>query len=161
MGEGTLTHLATLALVRDRARQMLMVEDNPVNLKVAEKMLERLGCVVTVARDGAQALDLLGEDPYDVILMDCQMPVMDGYESARRIRARSDAHSATPILALTANAMDGDEEKCLRAGMNAHIPKPVTLARLEQELELWAPVACAVPTDGDTDVPEERAAVNG
>ena len=90
-----------------------MVEDNVVNMKVATRMLEGMGCNVTVAANGQEAVDMLEQLPFDLILMDCKMPIMDGFEATREIRHRDAAWSRTPIIAMTANAMAGDRERCI------------------------------------------------
>ena len=119
--------------------KVLVVEDNIVNQMVARKMLERLECEVEIAGHGQGALDKIdGNAGYDVVLMDCQMPVMDGYEATRHIRARSDALSSIPVVALTANTLPGDIERCFDAGMDAYVSKPVTLAALREQLDAVA-----------------------
>lgn len=104
--------------------QVLLVEDHPINQVVARKMLERTGVVVTIANHGADALQILANHRFDAILMDCQMPVMDGYETTRRIRQDA-ALCHLPVIAMTANALTGEQERCMAAGMNAYITKPV------------------------------------
>jgi signal transduction histidine kinase/CheY-like chemotaxis protein/HPt (histidine-containing phosphotransfer) domain-containing protein len=119
--------------------QVLLVEDNPVNQRVATLMLTDLGCRVSVAADGQQALDALERQAFDLVLMDCQMPVMSGFEATRRIRAAEyGAGRRTPIVAMTANAMQGDEEQCLQAGMDGYLSKPVRKQQLLAELQRWA-----------------------
>ena len=119
-------------------RTVLLVEDNPVNRKVATKMLERLGCRVDLAEDGERALAAFDARRHQVVLMDCQMPVMDGYQAATAIRELpGGAH--TPIVALTAHALKGDQEKCLEAGMDDYITKPIDIEALARALERWAP----------------------
>jgi signal transduction histidine kinase/DNA-binding response OmpR family regulator len=117
---------------------ILLVEDNPVNQKVAKRMLERLGCNVTIAEHGREALAHLERQAFDLVLMDCQMPEMDGYEASREIRRRSEApyHGIT-IVAMTANALDGDRDRCLEAGMSDYLSKPVQLQRLADILTKW------------------------
>jgi len=122
---------------RSRPR-VLLVEDNAVNQRVAARMLERLGCAVDVAGDGREALAALARGEYRVVLMDCQMPHMDGYEAARALRRSEDgARAHVPIVALTANAMPGDVERCLAAGMDDYLAKPVRLEELKRVLERW------------------------
>ena len=100
--------------------RILLVEDNATNQKVASTILERRGCRVAVAENGRQALDMLAKTPFDVVLMDCQMPVMDGFEATERLRSGKDKvlDAAIPVIAMTANAMQGDRERCLQAGMD-------------------------------------------
>ena len=120
--------------------RVLLVEDHPVNQKVALSMLKKIGITdVTVAGNGEEGCTAFVESKFDLVLMDCQMPVMNGYEAAAAIRAQeSDAMlSATPIIAMTANAMADDKAKCIAAGMNDYISKPVTVARLKETLQLW------------------------
>jgi len=120
---------------RDRPR-VLLAEDNPVNQLVARGMLTKLGCDTEVALNGALAVEAMTRTRFDVILMDCQMPVMDGLEAARAIREseRSAGQARIPIVALTANALPGDRERCLAAGMDDYLSKPVTLERLRSAL---------------------------
>lgn len=126
--------------------RVLLVEDNVVNQKVAVRMLETLGCTVEVAGNGAQGVDLWQEKPFDVILMDMQMPIMDGCEASQAIRAR-EAGSArhVPIIALTANAMAGDRDRCIAAGMDDYIAKPVQKAALERALLDFADFDATLP----------------
>ena len=114
---------------------ILLVEDSEVNQKVAILQLRQLGCEADVATNGAQALERLAADSYDLVLMDCQMPVMDGYEATRAIRSgMSGVDSTIPVIALTANAMPADLEACLAAGMNDCLTKPLQVVRLEETL---------------------------
>ncbi|HJV08762.1 MAG TPA: response regulator, partial [Acidimicrobiales bacterium] len=116
--------------------RVLVAEDNPVNQKVAAAMLKRLGYRVDVVANGAEAVDALERVPYAAVLMDCQMPVLNGYEATVEIRARerlSDGRHV-PVVALTASAIKGDEERCLAAGMDAYVTKPVTVADLGEVL---------------------------
>ncbi|HJP99029.1 MAG TPA: ATP-binding protein [Rhodanobacteraceae bacterium] len=119
--------------------KVLLVEDHPVNQKVARKLLERLGLAVDVADNGEVALDRLRESPYAMILMDCQMPVLDGYSATRRLREiESDqGKPRTPVIAMTAHAMSGDRERCLQAGMDDYLSKPLDRLLLEQTLARW------------------------
>ncbi len=116
---------------------VLLAEDHAVNREIATALLEALGCTVVQAVDGAQAVRKSAEQRFDLILMDCQMPQMDGFEAARRIRSREQDQTPTarvPIVALTANALSGDREACLAAGMVDYVTKPITAARLAQVL---------------------------
>ncbi len=122
---------------------ILLVEDNMVNQEVAKAMLSMLGCEYSLAKTGLEALKALEKDhDFDLVLMDCQMPEMDGYAATREIRAREAATgSHIPIIALTANAMHGDEERCLDAGMDGFLSKPFTLQSLSVQIRKWLPEA--------------------
>jgi two-component system sensor histidine kinase/response regulator len=128
------------------SRRVLLAEDNATNRLVARLQLGKLGCSVDIAEDGRQAVKAAADGCYDVILLDCQMPEMDGYEAARTIRRderRSGRH--TPIVALTANALASERETCLAAGMDDYLAKPIDLERLREMLERWAPKAAETP----------------
>jgi CheY-like chemotaxis protein/HPt (histidine-containing phosphotransfer) domain-containing protein len=113
---------ASADMSRARGARVLLVEDNPVNRQFALAVLRSVGAVVQVAVDGSEAVRMASEQEHDLILMDCQMPVMDGYEATRRIRASG---NATPVIALTANAMEGDRDRCAAAGMDDYLAKPI------------------------------------
>jgi two-component system sensor histidine kinase/response regulator len=122
--------------------RVLVVEDNVINQKIAVRLLEKLGCRVDVAANGLEAVGLLAELVYDVVFMDCQMPEMDGFEATRVIRLReaSSGHHV-PIIAMTANAMQGDAEQCLAAGMDDYLSKPVTFEALATAARKWGATA--------------------
>ncbi|RTL02819.1 MAG: response regulator, partial [Neisseriaceae bacterium] len=117
--------------------RILLVEDNLVNQKVAVLMLERLGCRVDIANNGREALHAAGSNHYDLVLMDCQMPEMDGFEATRRIRQLPEQGRRLPIVALTANAFEEDRHQALAAGMDDFVTKPFTAAKLEQIFVDW------------------------
>lgn len=123
----------------NRKLRVLVAEDNTINQLVATKMLEKMGVYVDVVANGIEATIALRDRPYDLILMDCQMPEMDGYQATRTIRQSFDkSKSQIPILALTANAMKGDADACFAAGMNDYIAKPISYENLELILAKWA-----------------------
>lgn len=126
---------------------VLLVEDNAVNQKVATHMLRRLGYAVEIARDGQQALDRLAEGTFDAVLMDCQMPVLDGHEATREVRRRERGGRRTPIIAMTAAAMAGDRERCVLAGMDDHVAKPVRSGHLAAVLRRWVAAPEVVLSD--------------
>jgi len=127
-----------------RGAHVLLVEDNAVNQELALEILNSAGIRVDVASNGAEALEKIGRGDYDGVLMDCQMPVMDGFEATRKIRA--DARFETlPVIAMTANAMTGDREKCLECGMNDHVAKPIDVAHLFATLARWVKPRSLVP----------------
>ncbi|WP_277052422.1 response regulator [Zestomonas thermotolerans] len=131
--------------------EVLLVEDNPVNQTVIEAMLRSLGYRVTLVTDGAQAVHCATQKHFAAILMDCRLPVMDGYEATRRIREQR-GPDQLPIIALTANALQGDREVCLQAGMNDYLAKPFKRADLQRILQRWLPTArndgITTPFDG-------------
>jgi CheY-like chemotaxis protein len=120
--------------------RILVVEDNRVNQRVALRLLKKRGLSADLAVNGREAIARLAEQSYDLILMDCQMPEMDGFEATRRIRLGEEGgDSRVPIIAMTANAVEGDRERCLAAGMDDYISKPVQIDVLGQALERWIP----------------------
>jgi CheY-like chemotaxis protein len=120
---------------RPRPAHVLVAEDNPVNCLVVQAMLEQLGMTVTLANDGMQAVAAVQAQPVDLVLMDCQMPLMDGYEATRRIRASAHARAGLPIVALTAHALAEDRQRCEAAGMDDYLAKPVTGEALARVLQ--------------------------
>ena len=119
-----------------RGSHLLLVEDNPINQKVAIEILKSMGLVVSVANNGLEALQKIEENSYDMVLMDVQMPEMDGYQATKVIRSNP-AYQDLPILAMTAHAMKGDREKCLAAGMNDYLTKPIDPLHLVSALIRW------------------------
>ncbi len=128
----------------NRAR-ILTVEDNPINQEVVRCILDKVQCVCETAADGPTALEMISNRPYDLILMDCQMPVMDGYEATAAIREKEElgplpgGATRIPIVAMTANALKGDREKCLAAGMDDYLSKPFRPEQLIECLDSWLP----------------------
>lgn len=119
--------------------KVLVVDDVTINQVIVKSLLEKFGCLVETAANGQEALQRLESASYDLVFMDCQMPEMDGYEATRRIRSRPAPGSDVPVIAMTAHAMKGDAEKCLAAGMNDYMSKPIKLQDLERILGLWQP----------------------
>ena len=115
---------------------ILLVEDNEMNRDMLSRRLERKGYTVAIAVDGQQAVDMAAATPYELFLMDMSLPVLDGWEATRRIRA---AENKVPIIALTAHAMDGDEQKAREAGCDDYDTKPVELSRLLEKIEKLLP----------------------
>ena len=117
---------------------VLIVEDNSVNQTVAKRFLQKLGCTAEIANHGQQGLDMLRESEFDLVLMDCQMPILDGYEATRKIRAGAcgEAKKDIFISAITAHAMKGDMDRCLRSGMDTYVSKPLKLQDIKQILQL-------------------------
>jgi CheY-like chemotaxis protein len=116
-------------------RRVLVVDDNLINRTVAIKMLERLGCTVESVENGQQAVDAVEKTHFDAVFMDCRMPVMDGLEAVAEIRRLEGEKRHTIIIAVTAQALKGDRECCMEAGMDEYLTKPVRIAALEQVLD--------------------------
>jgi CheY-like chemotaxis protein len=121
--------------------RVLLAEDNPVNQQVAQELLEGWGLQVTIAATGAEALERLEQSSFDLVLMDVQMPVMDGYEATRRIR-QNHLGATLPVVAMTAHAMTGHLDRCLQAGMNDYVVKPIDPRHLYALIARWCPAAC-------------------
>lgn len=143
------------AILSLQGAHVLLVEDNEINMELALEQLHDAGIKVDVAVNGAQAVEKIKHTDYDGVLMDCQMPIMDGFEATRQIR-KDERFKNLPILAMTANAMAGDKEKCIESGMNDHIPKPINVAQLFLTMAHWIKPANPIvsilqPTDDTND----------
>lgn len=126
--------------------RVLLVEDNPVNQAVALGMLEQLGCDTVVAINGQEAIERYESEDFDVVLMDCEMPVMDGFEATAAMRDKSGDAGEVPVIALTANAVDGDRERCIAAGMQDYLSKPISVDRLHGTLKRWLATSAQQPS---------------
>ena len=140
-------------LSRRHPLRILLAEDNAVNQKLALRLLQQLGYRADVASNGLEAVQSVMRQPYDVVLMDVQMPEMDGLEATRCIRAASSLQRQPHVVAMTANAMQGDREDCLAAGMNDYVTNPVHPERLREALLRAPPRHDAEPTTGDREPP--------
>ncbi len=144
--------------------RVLVVEDNPVNQMVATGLLENLGCSVDLADDGVEAVERLSRPhEYAVVFMDCRMPRLDGFDATRQIRAQEPLGQRVPIIAMTASALEGERERCIEAGMDDYLTKPVDAGEVERALRSWAdlPAAPAVEPPATRGPPPEAAAVIG
>jgi len=131
--------------------KVLLVEDHDINQWVALSLLEALGLDADCCGNGQEALDMLQKNPYDLVLMDCQMPVMDGYAATRKIRQNEEGgHEHIPIVALTANALAGDREECLACGMDDYLSKPLSIDSLREAMQRWLPYKENFDTDEET-----------
>jgi PAS domain S-box-containing protein len=126
------------AVSQMRGPVVLIAEDNEINLTLARALLHKRGLQTAVARNGREAVEMARENDYAAILMDCQMPELDGYEATRQIRRGENGHHV-PIIAMTAHSMSGDRERCLDAGMDDYLPKPIRTEQLEQMIRRWLP----------------------
>jgi two-component system, sensor histidine kinase and response regulator len=151
-----MTHVVEEEQPRISRARVLVVEDNNVNQLVALGQLQRLGHECVIATGGRAALELIRTEPFDLVLMDCQMPDMDGYEATRHIRQMDGAAARVPVIAITAHALPGEREKCLAAGMNDYLAKPVSIEQLGAVIRLWASktstshsIAPDMPMEGD------------
>ena len=118
-------------------KQVLVVEDMKVNQMLLTKILEKHGCKVSTAINGKEAVEAVGDHRFDIVFMDCQMPEMDGFEATKHIRQEEDGSAHTTIVALTADAMSGDREKCLNAGMDDYLNKPFKPEQITEMLKKW------------------------
>lgn len=143
------------ALYQIRGARILVAEDNLINQQVAQELLEKRGMLVTLANNGWEAVEFLKQETFDLLLCDIQMPVMDGYEATECIRNELQLEEL-PIVAMTANAMQVDKERCLQAGMNEHISKPVDPDLLSQALLRWIPAVFPSPADIDKSTASEH-----
>ena len=139
----------------------LVVDDGTTNQMVGRLMLENLGCHVDVAANGKEAVEMLDLLPFDAVFMDCEMPEMDGYEATAEIRRRQAGQRRLPIIAMTAKAINGDRERCLAAGMDDYISKPVRMEDLEAALERWIPDAISKPHQQPDPAPQTPNNENG
>lgn len=138
---------AAAAVERQLRGRVLLVEDHPVNQQVARRLLERLGLRVELAGNGAEAMDKIARQTFDLVLMDCQMPVLDGYSATRRLRERERVQTVPrlPVIAMTAHAMAGDRERCLDSGMDDYLTKPLDRTLLADTLARWLDLAGTPP----------------
>jgi CheY-like chemotaxis protein len=151
---------ATPAAPPPRLGRILAAEDNVVNKRLVAELLDKAGYDVDLVGNGAEAVEAASRVPYDAVLMDCQMPVMDGFEATSAIRAaEKTADRHTPIIALTASAMEGDRQRCLAAGMDDYLSKPIMPGALREMLERW--VRPTVPVSPPIDMGEALAYTGG
>ena len=142
---------------------ILLAEDNLINQDVALNMLENFGCTVRVVNDGRRAVESANEEKFDLILMDCEMPVMDGFVATRRLKSASGLNQQTPVIALTANVMDGDRESCIASGMSDYISKPVRQDDLHHIITKWVEMGGEhgeLTGQGDSIAPDEAKSAN-
>jgi CheY-like chemotaxis protein len=131
----------TVPLFDGHAPRVLVVEDNVINQRIAARLLQNLGCTVDVVANGREAVEMIERFAYEIVLMDVHMPEMDGFAATGEIRRSGGPHDSVPIVAMTANAMAGDRERCLAAGMNDYLSKPVHAEDLQRVLRQWVRAA--------------------
>ena len=134
---GALITVHSISERRPAPLRILLADDNPVNCRIAVLMLEKAGHQIDVVNGGADAIEAVRGKAYDLVLMDVQMPDVDGLEATRRIRALPVAHAGVPVIAITASAMQGDDQRCFAAGMNDYVTKPIDRARLLSKVSEW------------------------
>jgi signal transduction histidine kinase/HPt (histidine-containing phosphotransfer) domain-containing protein len=139
---------------------VLLVDDSAVNREVARRWLEKWGCEVSMAVNGREAFEAVQQKSYDLVLMDCQMPEMDGYAASRAIRTLRPPLSEVPIIALTAHALEGDSERCLAAGMDAYLAKPIRPATLNETVAKWTKRKSRVRAEISNEVGSESSGTN-
>jgi CheY-like chemotaxis protein len=144
---------AAASAIRGKEALLLIVDDNPLNQRVSSTMLRKLGYRSDVATNGIEAVEASAKREYAAILMDCVLPLMDGFEATAAIRLREGSARHTPIIAMTASAMKGDLERCIAAGMDAYLSKPVKMAKLGEIIAEWI--------DSGRDHEPHKVALNG
>jgi two-component system, sensor histidine kinase and response regulator len=154
------SHAAAPAAAPVTGQAILVVEDNAVNQRVIEAMLAKRGFAVECAGNGRDGLERIAERDYALVFMDCQMPEMDGYEATAALRERETAGEHLPVVAMTAHAMKGDRERCLAAGMDDYLAKPLRPEELDAVLERWLHASAAAPPSGPEPLPAAMALVD-